>query len=475
MNTEIFIIDRKPEQQDIVFPVNQLTKIPSGYFSNEELKYIKRQKSDKKDLLLFNRLDYHLIIWFLKEEKNSFLKLEQCRKAGDNLTLKLNELKSTSVAIYDAEGLGEETAAFVEGMVLGNYQFLKYKKDKEKSHTLRKIFLFSEKISIDRISELSTISEAVYHCRTLINEPFSCLNTTSFSKEVVKLGKKCGAKVEVMNKQKIESLKMGGLLAVNQGSEEPPAFIVMDWNPLGAINKKPIIFIGKGVVYDSGGMNLKPGDSMTNMKDDMSGAAAVACAIYAIATAELQIHVIGLMPVTDNKIGPKAILPGDIITMFNGTTVEVINTDAEGRLILADALSYASRYKPELVIDLATLTGAAVRAIGKFGIVAMQKNAEKQLDRLKQSGWQVFERIVEFPSWDEYGDLIKSEIADLKNLGPGEAGAITAGKFLQSFSDYPYIHLDIAGPAFLDTRDSYRGKGGTGVGVRLLYDFIKKI
>jgi leucyl aminopeptidase len=160
--------------------------------------------------------------------------------------------------------------------------------------------------------------------------------------------------------------------------------------------------------------------------------------------------------------------------MHNGMTVEVLNTDAEGRLILADALSYATRFNPELVIDLSTLTGAAVRAIGKYGIVAMQMKAGKEIERLSQSGWQVYERLVEFPSWEEYGELIKSDIADLKNLGPAEAGAITAGKFLQKFTDYPFIHLDIAGPAFLEKRDSYRGQGGTGVGVRLLYDFIKR-
>jgi len=147
---------------------------------------------------------------------------------------------------------------------------------------------------------------------------------------------------------------------------------------------------------------------------------------------------------------------------------------AEGRLILADALSYASKYKPELVIDLATLTGAAVRAIGKFGIVAMQVKASQEFKLLSQSGWQIYERLVEFPTWDEYAELMKSDIADLKNLGPAEAGAITAGKFLEKFTDYPFIHLDIAGPAFLEKRDSYRGQGGTGVGVRLLFDFIKR-
>jgi len=168
-------------------------------------------------------------------------------------------------------------------------------------------------------------------------------------------------------------------------------------------------------------------------------------------------------------------VPGDIIHMQNGTNVEIIDTDAEGRLILADALSHARRYNPELVIDLATLTGSAVRAVGKSAAVVMHSKAEKELSRLMETGHRVHERLIEFPLWDDYGDLIKSDIADIKNLGPPEAGSITAGKFLQRFTDYPYIHIDIAGPAFLDKRDSYRGQGGTGFGVRLLFEFIRMI
>jgi leucyl aminopeptidase len=248
----------------------------------------------------------------------------------------------------------------------------------------------------------------------------------------------------------------------------------MEWKPADSKNEKPIVLVGKGVTYDTGGMNLKPGDSMLNMKDDMSGAAVVAATVYAIAMAKLPVYVVGLMPATDNRPGEKALVPGDIITMHNGTTVEVLNTDAEGRLILADALSYAQKYDPELVIDLATLTGSAVRSIGKYGAPAMQSKASKELDKLKETGFDVYERLVEFPMWDEYGDLVKSDLADLKNLGPPEAGLITAAKFLEKFTSYPYIHLDIAGPAFLEKRDSYRGQGGTGFGVRLLFEFVSK-
>ena len=212
---------------------------------------------------------------------------------------------------------------------------------------------------------------------------------------------------------------------------------------------------------------------MNDMKQDMGGAATVAGAVNAIAKAKLPFHVIALIPATDNRPDGNAYVTGDVITMYDGTTVEVLNTDAEGRMILADALAYAKKYKPALVIDFATLTGSAQRAIGKYATVAMQSKAKMELSKLQISGENVYERIVEFPLWEEYGEEIKSGIADIKNLGGVAGGAITAGKFLEHFTDYPYIHMDIAGTAFMEKRYSYRGIYGTGVGVRLLFDFVK--
>jgi leucyl aminopeptidase len=236
-----------------------------------------------------------------------------------------------------------------------------------------------------------------------------------------------------------------------------------------------LVLVGKGVVYDTGGLSIKPtAGSMDMMKSDMSGAAAVIGAIYAIAKAKLAVHVIGLIPATDNRPGENAIAPGDVITHFDGTTVEVLNTDAEGRLILADALAYAKKYKPELVIDLATLTGAAARAIGPEGIVYMGTAETEVKISLEVAGREVYERLVEFPLWDEYKDQLKSSIADMTNLGGPNAGAITAGMFLKHFTDYPWLHLDIAGPAYLTKPNGYLTQGGSGVGVRLLFQFIKE-
>jgi leucyl aminopeptidase len=242
------------------------------------------------------------------------------------------------------------------------------------------------------------------------------------------------------------------------------------------VNKKPVVLVGKGVVYDTGGLSLKPTPgSMDSMKCDMAGAACVAGAVYLAALQKLNVHVIALVPATDNRPGMNAYTPGDIVTMFDGTTVEVRNTDAEGRMILADALAYSSKYKPELVISVATLTGAAVRAIGTKATVAMGNASDKVFQQLEKAGNQTHERIVRFPFWDEYVEEMKSPIADLNNLGGGNAGMITAGKFLEHFVKNPYIHLDIAGPAWLDSKEDYKGQGGTGTGVRLLYTFLKKI
>ena len=317
--------------------------------------------------------------------------------------------------------------------------------------------------------------------RDLVNEPVSYLDAVQYSKDIQKLGKQCGFMVEVLNKKQIESLKMGGLLAVNLGSPIPPTFNIMEWKPKGAKNKKPIVLVGKGIVYDTGGLSLKPtANSMDLMKSDMGGSASVVGAMCAISKEKLPVHVIGLVPATDNRPGQNAYAPGDVITMFDGTTVEVLNTDAEGRLVLADALHYAKKYKPELVIDLATLTGAAVRAIGTRAIVSMG-NAEKHHKQLEAISYDVFERLAPQPFWDDYSECLKSPIADLNNLGGATAGQITAGKFLEHFtkdnkgkSEFPYIHLDIAGPAFIPSNDTYRTAGGTGTAVRLLFEFIKR-
>jgi leucyl aminopeptidase len=359
-------------------------------------------------------------------------------------------------------------------MVLGNYQFLNYKSEAT-DNSLHKIIVDSKNIKENQLIELTTICEAVYMARDLVNEPLNKLNANNLATAFASMGKKSGFKVKVFNKAKISELKMGGLLAVNKGSIDPPTFTVMEWKPSNAVNKKPIVFVGKGVVYDTGGLSLKPTPgSMDYMKSDMAGAAAVGCVMYAIAKQKLPVHVVALVPATDNRPDGNAYVPGDVITMMSGLKVEVLNTDAEGRMILADALHYAKRYTPDLVMEFSTLTGAAANAIGHYGIVCMGDVDSQVKKELNDSANQVYERLAEFPFWEEYDELIKSDIADMKNIGGAIAGAITAGRFLQRFVDYPYMHFDIAGPSFGKSNDSYRGKNGTGVGVRFMFDFVKR-
>jgi len=456
-----------------VYIFQEIKDLPKENFDKAQLEYIKKQLDNGKKTITINHYGYFSFLVKPEEKKTRFLTLEACRVAGNSLLTSINANKISEIQIIDTQKLPFETLCFAEGMLLGNYQFLKYRSTKKnEKNSLKEIHVHSAGIDKKEIEFLQTIGEAVYISRDLVNEPVSFLNAPQFAKEVNKMGKEAGFKVEIFNKSKIESLKMGGLLAVNQGSIDPPVFVVMEHKPKKAVNKQPYVFVGKGVVYDTGGISLKPNDGMMTMKCDMGGAAAVAGAMFAIAKANLPVWVIGLTPATDNRPDGNCVVPGDVITISDGTTVEVLNTDAEGRLILSDALVYAQNYNPKFVIELATLTGAAARAIGRFGIVSMSNTIE-DYEVLKVSGNNVHERLVDFPLWDEYADMLKSDIADLKNIGGVIAGANTAGKFLEHFTKYPWVHLDIAGPAFTESNDSYRGKGGTATGLRLLFDFIR--
>lgn len=410
----------------------------------------------------------HVLLIKMKDEKNEVKNLEAFRVAGSKAWQEMNRLKLVSTCV-DGSLLSEnELTAFCEGILLSSYSFKKYLAKPKKEYK----YELSVLGKID-VKELQNLCTAVCNARDLVNEPYNKMDVSALVKAVKKTAKNSGLKVEVFNKKKIESLQMGGLLGVNQGSKQEPAFIILEHKPESAKNKQPLVFVGKGVVYDTGGASLKPSAGMMTMKCDMAGAAAVIGTMEALALNEVPVYAIGLIPATDNFIDNTCLVPGDIIHMSNGKSVEVLNTDAEGRLILADALHYASKLKPALVIDLATLTGAAVRAIGDIATAAMQVDADTYTKDLETSAASVYERIVWFPMWEEYGEMMKSDIADIKNLGPAEAGQITAAKFLEHFVSYPWIHLDIAGPAFLERNGLYRGKGATGTGIRTLYHFTR--
>jgi leucyl aminopeptidase len=451
------------------------------FLSDDERAYVKSQSENKINPVHINRLNQQVFLYQVDDSGNAHQTKEKARLAAYSICKLANSQKLSSLEI--SGNTSEDLIyAFAEGLALSNYQFLKYFNDADKrKNSLSDLQLSGLSESV--VKELNAVVSSTCIARDFVNEPLSYLTAEQYAHDMMDLGEELGFDVEVFNKSKIQALKMGGLLAVNLGSPNPPTFSIMEYKPQNAKNTKPYVLVGKGVVYDTGGVSLKPTpNSMDYMKCDMGGSAAVVGTMAAIAQAELPIHIIGLVPATENRPGGNAYVPGDVIHMYNGMTVEVLNTDAEGRMIMADALAYARQYDPELVIDLATLTGAAARAIGDKAIVSMGNLNQDIHDKMIESGYKTYERLAQFPFWDEYADDLKSRVADIKNLGGPEAGMITAGKFLEYFTKdkdgkngYPYLHLDIAGPAFNLSEKNYRGIEGTGVGVRTLFDFFKNI
>ncbi|MFK8006879.1 MAG: M17 family metallopeptidase [Saprospiraceae bacterium] len=478
MNTKISI-SRSNKYKDDLIILSDKNNLgwATDFLSKSEEAFLKSAAKKEINFVFIPNVDRNVVVQFLKKGNNASYHKEDVRLAGNEILQTLSNYKVSKVEILN-QCKENNALEYVEGMALGNYQFLKYFKDrKEKENPLQEIKINKSAASEKEVKDLVSVLEGTCEARDLVNEPFSFLTAPQFSKEIQKIGKASGFSVQVFDKKKIEQMKMGGILAVNLGSIDPPRFNILTWKPKNAKNKQPIVLVGKGIVYDTGGLSLKPtANSMDFMKCDMGGAATVVGAMSAISKAKLPLHVIALVPSTDNRPGLNAYAPGDVITMYDGTTVEVLNTDAEGRLVLADALHYAKKYKPELVMDFATLTGAAARAIGEDGVCFMGTADKKVKNDLEESGLDVYERLVEFPLWREYGEQMKSNIADLKNLGGPAAGMITAGKFLEHFTggEYPWVHFDIAGPAYLKAANGYRTKEGTGVGVRLMFDFLKK-
>lgn len=464
----------RPEDSLVVLADHESLDQLTPLLAAAEFEYVRQSVQREVNTFVFLRHPAPLFIRLLKPEANPVLALEDARLAGNELLNDLCQYKVETVVLRNT-CRDNRALAFAEGMALGSYQFLKYfTQPDKKQKSPRRIEIEANTASPAAVQELDALIDTVFLARDLVNEPQSHLDAQQFAEEIRQAGERYGFSVEVLGKEKIESLKMGGLLAVNRGSDAPPCFCVLEWQPDHVVDEQPTVLVGKGVVYDTGGLSLKPSDGMEYMKSDMAGAAAVVATLAAAARNRLPVHLIGLLPITDNRISARAVAPGDVIRMYSGKTVEVLNTDAEGRLILADALHYAKKFNPRLVVDLATLTGAAVRALGIQAICYMGNAPDDVKNSLEHSGWATYERLIELPLWREYGDELKSNIADLKNIGQGNAGMITAGKFLENFVDYPWLHLDIAGPAYLRTANGYRTKEGTGVGVRLLYDFLKK-
>lgn len=367
--------------------------------------------------------------------------------------------------------------ALVEGALLGSYQFAVYRSnDHEEPPPPKQLTLVAGvsgalpdiKAGVRR--GLAT-AEATRFVRDLCNHPSNVMTPSRIADEARTLGRQAGVKVTVLERRAIKKLGMGALLAVARGSHEPPKFIILEYNGAGR-SAKPIVLVGKTITFDTGGISLKPSENMERMKADMTGGAEVLAAVCTAARLKLPLRVIGLLPATENMPGGRAIKPGDIVTTLSGKTVEIQNTDAEGRLILADGLAYATRYKPAAIVDIATLTGACVVALGQFAI-GMLGNDDAIKARLAQSGQKTGERVWEMPLWDEYFEQLKSDVADMRNIGGRGGGMITAGLFLSKFvGGYPWVHLDIASTDWSERERPYIPKGPTGIGTRLLIQYL---
>ena len=393
------------------------------------------------------------------------------------------------VAPLLGQGIGgvtplELAQAMTEGALLGLYQFTEYRTD-QNGNGKRVSSMTVIEPRKDRLAKLTegvrrgrAGAEAASFVRDLCNHPSNVMTPSRVAAEATAIGKERGIKVKILEQKDVEQLGMGAFLGVARGSHEPPKFIVLEYRGGGRSGgdgkaAKPIVLVGKTITFDTGGISLKPAENMEQMKADMTGGAEVLATVRAAARLQLPLHVIGILPATENMPGGRAIKPGDILKTLSGKTVEVQNTDAEGRLILADGLAYACRLKPAAVVDIATLTGACVVALGQFAI-GMFGNQEGLKNKIRDAGLRAGERVWEMPLWEEYFEQLKSDVADMRNIGGRGGGMITAALFLSKFvSDgVPWVHLDIASTDWSERERAYIPKGPTGIGTRLLLQFL---
>ncbi len=374
----------------------------------------------------------------------------------------------------------ELAQALSEGILLAGYRFDRYRTEKKEElpPRLKEVVLLAEKQrqagdAEAGIEVAAAVCRGVILARDLVNEPGNVKSPEYLAEQALSLAREVGCECTVLDRKALEREGLGAMLGVGQGSLREPRLIILEYRG-GNGAAQPIALVGKGVVFDSGGISLKPAEKMDEMKMDMAGAAAVMGALAAAALLKLPLNLIGVIPAVENMPSGSAIRPGDILTSLSGKTIEVLNTDAEGRLILADALTYVKRYEPRVVIDLATLTGACIIALGNHAS-AILGNHEGLIRQLLRAGEKSGERLWQLPLWEEYAAQIKSDIADVKNTGGRPAGTITAAAFLQKFArDFTWAHIDIAGTAWEDKGRPYVPKGGTGVGVRLLVQYLRQ-
>ena len=452
----------------------KVSKLQKSKFRDDKNGEIKIWQAQSPELIIIKKVDSSKQIsndYF----RNYFAGLIQFFEKVDvkHLCIEAPKLIDYKIDIEDEKYFYQ---SIVEGIYLGNYNFNKFKADKKNVKSLIINFVSPTLAKIiSAILSGSLVSKSVYFSRDLVNEPANILTPQELANRVKKEFSRTKVKVKVFDEKELAKRKMNAILSVGKGSENKPRLITATYKPTGKIKKK-IALVGKGVTYDTGGLSIKPTSGMIDMKADMAGSATAFGIIKAAAMAKLPVEIMVVVPAVENAISGNAYKPGDVISTASGKTIEVKDTDAEGRIVLADALEFASKQNPDQIIDFATLTGAVVVALGEMTAGIFSKN-DKMAEGIYNSGQQTFERVWRLPFWDEYNKLIESKIADVSNLGPRWGGAITAGKFLEHFVDekIPWTHIDIAGPATKHDTTNYTKNYCTGFGVRLVFDYLERI
>jgi len=386
------------------------------------------------------------------------------------LAARQRRLATIAIAARPLEGVSNSAAlqALIEGAVLANYEGTSYKTGGQPAVFLDRVEIRIPDVAAAALERGRVLGEYTNAARELSNEPGNVLTPRAFAERASKIAKDAGLDVEVLDEKQIAALNMGLLLGVARGSDQPPRVIVLRHEPKNAAKGVVLAFVGKGITFDTGGISIKPSDNMDKMKDDMSGGAAVLCAMAALSRLKAPVRCIGVIPATENMPGGRAMKPGDILTSAEGKTVEVLNTDAEGRLILGDALWYARKLGATHLVDVATLTGACVVALGRT-TSGLFGRPDSWVERVQRASDRAGDRSWPMPIFDDYKDLLKSEIADFTNTGGRAGGAISAALFIKEFvGDLPWVHMDIAGTAWCEDPKPYQPKGATGVAVRTL-------
>lgn len=475
---KFFIDDKKLAESFKIYADKYLIKINSSLrddFINGEKKKIKvRITEGKPDIFYLAKI---------KVDENLNADYFRNYFAGLIKSIKSEKIKITHVEVpeykefknvFKSENYFYQTMA--EGFYLGNYTYEIYKSDIKKAEPLN-VFLHSKnykKVS-NAVHTADKLINAVSFTKDLVNEPANNLTPSAFASKTKTELQNSGVKVTIFNKAELIKRKMETILAVGRGSVNEPKLIILNYKPK-VKSKKKIALVGKGVTYDTGGLSIKSTAGMFEMKADMAGGAVVIGIFKAAAALKLPVELIGIVPAVENSISGNSFRPGDIIKTASGKSIEVMDTDAEGRLILADALEFASKQKPDEIIEFSTLTGAIAVALGLFTSGLFTKSDELS-EKLLESAYGTYERIWRMPMWDDFNEEIKSDIADVKNLGSRWGGAITAAKFLEKFvgEKIPFVHLDIAGPSLHHKLTNYTDKYHTGYGVRLMIDYLSKI